>query len=78
MAGRRPNRPLLWSATARLAGAAAHGPVETVPVPEPKPGETLEVENGILGRTTLLRQARAARQAIEKRRPDRIETPRAV
>jgi arginase len=46
----------------------ANGPVETVPVPEPKPGETLEVENGILGRTALLRQARAARQAIEKHR----------
>jgi len=52
----------------------ANGPVETVPVPEPKPGETLEVENGILGRAALLRQARAARQAIEKHRPDRIVT----
>ena len=53
---------------------AASGPVETVPVPEPKPGETLEAENGILGRAALLRQARAARQAIEKHRPDRIVT----
>jgi arginase len=52
----------------------ANGPVETVPAPEPKPGETVEVENGILGRTALLRQARAARQAIEKHRPDRIVT----
>jgi arginase len=52
----------------------ANGPVETVPVPEPKPGETLEVENGVLGRAALLRQARAARQAIEKHRPDRIVT----
>jgi arginase len=24
----------------------ANGPVETVPVPEPQPGETLKVENG--------------------------------
>src|SRR5919206_3703666 len=48
------------------------GPVETVPVPEPKPGETLERENGIVGRAALLQQARAARQAIEKHRPDRI------
>jgi arginase len=52
----------------------ANGPVETVPVPEPKPGETLEVENGILGRKALLRQARAARGAIEKHRPDRVVT----
>ena len=52
----------------------ANGPVETVPVPEPKPGETLEVENGVLGRAALLQQARAARQAIEKHRPDRIVT----
>jgi arginase len=50
------------------------GPVETVPVPEPKPGETLEVENGILGRGALMRQARAAREAIEKHRADRIVT----
>ena len=52
----------------------ASGPVETVPVPEPRPRETLEVENGILGQETLLRQARAAREAIEKHRPDRIVT----
>ena len=42
----------------------ADGPVETIPVPEPKPGETLEIENGILGRGALIRQARAAREAI--------------
>jgi arginase len=52
----------------------ANGPVEIVPVPEPKPGETLQVESGTLGRTALLQQARAARQAIEKHRPDRIVT----
>jgi arginase len=52
----------------------ANGPVETVPVPEPKPGETLDVENGIVARAALLQQARAARQAIEKHRPDRIVT----
>jgi arginase len=50
------------------------GPVETVPVPEPKPGEILDVENGILGRGALVRQARAARAAIEKHHPDRIVT----
>jgi arginase len=53
---------------------AAHGPVETVPVPEPTPGEPLAVENGIIGRAALLRQARAAQQAIERHRPDRIVT----
>ena len=47
---------------------AANGPVETVPVPEPQPGATLEVEHGMLGRTALLQQARAARQAIEHHR----------
>jgi arginase len=52
----------------------ADGPVETVPVPEPKPGETLEAENGILGRGALMRQARAAREAIEKHRPDCVVT----
>jgi arginase len=52
----------------------ANGPVETVPVPEPTPGETLAVENGMLARAALLQQARAARQAIEKHRPDRIVT----
>jgi arginase len=52
----------------------ANGPVETVAVSEPRPTETLELENGIVGRKALLRQARAARQAIEKHRPDRIVT----
>lgn len=52
----------------------ARGPVETVPVPEPQPGETLAVEHGIVARAALLRQARAARQAIERHRPDRIVT----
>ena len=52
----------------------ANGPVETVPVPEPQPGETLAVENGIVARAALLQEARAARQAIEKHHPDRIVT----
>jgi arginase len=52
----------------------ARGPVETVFVPEPKPGETLTIENGILARDAVLGQARAARKAIEKHRPARIVT----
>jgi arginase len=53
---------------------AADGPVETVPVPQPRPGETLACEDGVLARAALLRQARAARRAIERHRPDRIVT----
>lgn len=70
------NRHDYYFGSALLAWLApvATGPVETVPVPEPKPGETLEVENGTLGRAALLQQARAARHAIEKHRPDRIVT----
>src|SRR5262245_42878378 len=52
----------------------AHGPVEIVPVPGPQPGDTLDIENGVVGRGALLQQARAARQAIEQHHPDRIVT----
>lgn len=52
----------------------ANGPVETVPVPAPQSGETLAVENGIVARSAIVQQARAARQAIEKHHPDRIVT----
>lgn len=52
----------------------ASGPVETVSVPEPKLGEALGVENGLLARAAVLRQARVARAAIERHRPDRIVT----
>jgi arginase len=50
------------------------GPVETIPVPAPLPGETLPVEQGVVARGALLAQARAARAAIEKHAPDRIVT----
>lgn len=53
---------------------APNGPVETIPVPEPQPGEALQEENGIVARAALIAQARAARQAIEKHCPDRIVT----
>lgn len=52
----------------------AGGPVETAPVPEPQPGEMLQVENGMLARAAVLEQVRAARRAIEKHSPDRIVT----
>lgn len=70
------NRPDYHIGSELLAWLAppAHGPVETVPVPEPLPGETLAEEDGIVARAALLRQARAARQAIERHRPDRIVT----
>src|SRR5579863_4714723 len=53
---------------------APHGPVETVPVPEPKLDETLPVENGVVARAAVLEQARAARRLIDKHQPDRIVT----
>jgi arginase len=53
---------------------AAVGPVETVPIPEPEPGETLGLENGMTGRSAALRHLREARQAIERQRPARIVT----
>lgn len=53
---------------------AAEGPVETVPIPEPEPGETLGLENGMTGRSVVLRHLREARQAIERHRPARIVT----
>jgi arginase len=53
---------------------AGKGPVETVPVPEPKPGETLGIENGIVGRAAVVQQARLARELIERHHPDRIVT----
>jgi hypothetical protein len=71
MAGRKCTRLLSRIETACLAGSACRGPVETIPVTEPKPGEILEIENGMLGRAALIRQARATREAIEKHRPDR-------
>ena len=54
--------------------APAHGgPEETVEVPAA--GEQpLETERGIKARTALLSQARAARAAIERHRPERIVT----
>ena len=53
---------------------ASDGPVETVPVPAPQPGEARRVEDGIVERAALVRQAREARRAIEKHSPDRIVT----
>ena len=62
--------------TAVLAWLAppTSGPVEVVPVPEPRPGETLAVEDGIVARAAVLAQAHAAQEAIERHRPDRIVT----
>lgn len=52
----------------------ADGPVETVAVPKPQPGKGLEMEEGIVARTALLQQARAARRAIDKHSPERVVT----
>jgi hypothetical protein len=40
---------------------ATEGPVETIVVPEPEAGGTLSVENGMRGRSAVMRQAREAR-----------------
>ena len=53
---------------------ATDGPIELVQVPEPQPGEVLEIENGIRARGAVLRQTRAARQAIDRHSPDRVVT----
>jgi arginase len=70
------NRPEYHFGAQLLAWLAptAEGPVETVAVPEPKAGETLSRENGMTGRSALVRRLREARQAIEKHRPARIVT----
>lgn len=49
----------------------AKGPVEEIPVDNPDKTEINE-ENGINGRTMLLRQIKAANNAIEKHQPDSI------
>jgi len=53
---------------------AAGGPVEVVPVPEPRPGETLEIERGLLARRAVVEQAKSARQLIEKHKPSKVVT----
>lgn len=50
---------------------APTGPVEEVPVPQPK-DEALQVENGIVARGALLEQLHQARQLIDKHQPDRL------
>ncbi|PHP66787.1 arginase [Zhengella mangrovi] len=50
----------------------ATGPEETVPVDNPADGAILENENGIVGRSAVVRQAKAARALIDKHAPDRI------
>lgn len=52
----------------------ADGPVETVAIPAPAPGEVLPLQNGVVARAALIAQARAARAAIERHAPDRIVT----
>ena len=50
----------------------ADGPEETIDVPYPDEGATLETDAGIVGRAALLSQARAARAAIDRHSPERI------
>lgn len=50
----------------------ATGPEETVAVDDPANGSVLENENGIVGRSAVVRQAKAARDLIDRHKPDRI------
>jgi len=50
---------------------ATDGPVEQVPVIEPDQ-QPLPLEEGIVGRTALLRQLHSARQLIDQHQPDRL------
>jgi arginase len=70
------NRPEYHFGAQLLAwlAPAAEGPVETVAIPEPEPGVTLGLEDGVTGRSAVLRHLREARQAIERHRPARILT----
>ena len=49
----------------------ATGPVETVLVPEPKPGDTLAVEHGMLGRAGTLGEEPPVRPAATVTRRSR-------
>jgi len=70
------NRPEYHFGAQLLAwlAPAAEGPVETVAIPEPAPGGTLALENGMAGRSVVLRLLREARRVIEKHGPARIVT----
>jgi arginase len=52
----------------------AEGPEETIEVPDPGAGATLDTDAGIVGRVALLAQVRAARAAIDRHSPERIVT----
>jgi hypothetical protein len=53
---------------------ATNGPIETVPIPEPKSDEKLGRENGMTGQSAVLQYLGEARRAIEKHSPARILT----
>ena len=53
---------------------ASQGPEETAHVPVPDDNPALDIEDGIPAKSTLLKQARAARAAIEKHQPERVVT----
>lgn len=52
----------------------ATGPEETIAIQSPSESAALLFEDGIIAKSVLLDQARAARSAIEKHRPDRVLT----
>jgi arginase len=68
------NRPAYRFGAELLAFLAppADGPEETIEVPDPRKEAALGTEAGIVDRSALLSQARAARAAIDRHAPDRI------
>lgn len=58
-----------------MLAPAANGPVATVEVAEPD-GSTIPLENGIVARSTLLRQIDSAKQILKKEVPDKVVNER--
>ena len=71
MAGRKQRALLLQVSATDLACARAGRPCGARQVAKPD-REALPLENGIIARNALLRQASNARELIEKHSPDRI------
>ncbi|KAI9004465.1 hypothetical protein DFJ74DRAFT_774392 [Hyaloraphidium curvatum] len=57
----------------RKKSSVAASPTETVAVPEPD-GAPLPLEDGVVARSAVVRQAREARAAVERHAPDAIAT----
>lgn len=70
------NHPLYHTGAEFLAWAAPQSSDKTirVPVEAPRPGQKLQLEDGIVGRRAIVKQQRAAAEIIQRERPGRILT----